>query len=330
MGEWPLAAIVMTFSVALSYAHEPDEPPPAPATTNESSWRVLSAMWKAIRADDKRISALRAGQYYVESFASGAPPLPYRAYHRVKVTLRGAPDEQLIVVNRQGFRPFQDTYVPDYHGAEFYEEELIFDATWRFKSKRRWVWGTPSEPSVPTPAKLVYGIHPGQAGELFTRMEKDQLAVQYQDGKRKASVAYTQAYPSCEVFQVLLPVGADLISGDTIRWGYLSGGVDDAYRVTRGSMDGPGGTPKRIFRLVGPEGLSFRYYSPLTGEYGSSHNQCSIDYKASTEATYQRALRKFLEDFKVDELTDKQGKAVDLPLGLEKPEVGVKGPLPRP
>ena len=161
-------------------------------------------------------------------------------------------------------------------------------------------------------------------------MEKDRLAVQYQDGKRKASVAYTQAYPSCEVFQVLLPVGADLISGDTIRWSYLSGGVDDAYRVTKGSIDDPDGTRKRVFRLVGPKGLSFGYYSPSAGEYGSSHNQCTIDYRTSTKATYQRALRKFLEDFKVDELTDKQGKAVDLPLGLEKPEVGVKGPLPRP
>ena len=121
-------------------------------------------------------------RYYTEDFDSGAPPLPYRAYLRIRLERTGAAEEERIVLRRQTFRPIQDGSLAgsrepyNYHGVEFRETETVFDRGWRFLSERRWAWGVPGgdyeEFRNPT-RELTYGIWRSAPGHVMLRAEEE-------------------------------------------------------------------------------------------------------------------------------------------------------------
>ena len=59
------------------------------------------------------------------------------------------------------------------------------------------------------------------------------------------------------------------------------------------------------------------FFNPLTGEYRYGGNQSGWTFKPCARRVYRQALRRFVDDLNMDRLTDRQGKLVDLPLGLK-------------
>ena len=57
-------------------------------------------------------------------------------------------------------------------------------------------------------------------------------------------------------------------------------------------------------------------YLPSTGEHKYRGGSYSWTYSLATKSAYEKVLRQFLRDFAIEELTDNEGRAVELPIGL--------------
>jgi len=279
-------------------------------------------MWAGIQADPQRMKLLFSDRYYVKDFSSGAPPLPYRAYLRIRVAWRGEGKDRVLVVSRQRVHPLQKDgdWVDWYHGVEFSEEELVFDENWRFRSEKRWVWGVPSMsgPEEKPPEKLVYGVYPSRPGHMEIRREGDKVSV-VQENKVVKTWPAVEDVPSWEAGEVLLPVAADLVKGAAIYCSYGGGRgagrkAEPDYRLVAGSIDGPNGEPVP----VGEVKDGGRYFIPRRAEFGSSGNQCTTQYTRTSADVYRKAFHELLKDFRIESLTDKKGRPVELPLGLQR------------
>lgn len=300
-------------------------PPDSTATgaSERKSWEPFNKMWAAVQKDPERMKLLFSDRYYTEHFSSGAPPLPYLAYRRIRVSYSGEGRKQAIVVSLQRVLPRQDTENDQardgYHGVQFSEDEFVFDTSWRFKSGRHWIWGVPGgRKRLKSPVNLLYGLY-DRPRCWAARVKNRRVVVSYADGEKKVSSAYANEFPFVDLYPLLLPLAADKIAGKTIHWAGLRG-ERDAYQVKEGTIDGPGGKPRRALELIDVRTgwRAGHYFCPPAGEYGHSANQCWTAYRLSTKDVYLTALRGFVKEFRFSKPKDRKGKPVDLPLGLKE------------
>jgi len=314
----------------------PSTPPsltPSPLTLparEGSSWDALRKMYAAVQGDPNRSEQLFSERYYTEDFSSGAPPLPYRAYRRIRVSYRTEERERLIVVTRQQGLPFQeDSEFRNYHSPCFVEEELVFDEGWGFRRAREWRWTAPPEASEAGLTTLTYGwwASRSSSGDREARAEGKSIHI-YEGGKEIRTFPLDESRPPAEAVLILFVVAADLVRGARIESQDCWKGTRNTFAVDdRAAAAGPSDTtllpPARVaVKETGGDWSSHNYishdFTPSTQKYGYSHSQCGWDFSPTTRAAYRRCLAKFLKDFGIEELRDDHDVVIDLPLGLEE------------
>ena len=318
---WSSRALFLMIALMASASSRRADGAALPARTGRS-WQVVDRMWDAVQKNAQRKKLLFSDRYYTEDFYSGAPPLPWRAYLRRRVSLIQSGRHGRIVVNRQYLMPIQEAH-PGYYGVEFREEELIFDTRWRLRRWRLWHWGRPAprdlrEPKVP--GTLSYGGRAGGEGYREVRVEGGK-AISSGAGERRREYPVDQAVPFQEAVELLLSVAADAAKGARLVCRLCPAGRTETYEVGRfedffGPPDG-GPVDDIVVKKSLNDTIAYDRYRPWQDERSSSYNQCSLRYKPTTRAAYQQALRKFLKRFRITTLADRGGKPVRLPLGLK-------------
>ena len=294
--------------------------PPRPGP----SWRAIDSMWAAVRNDPERLARFLSERYYVEHTDSGSAPLPSRSYHRVRVALGTRDRQPVIVVNSQQVLPFQHELNKDspyYHGAILEEEELVFDRRWRLLKRSRWSWGVSPAAGAATkpPDTLQYGgVYGSGAGHLETRIE-GRTAIVLDDGKVTRKVPFRGALPSYEAVELLLGAAAEAVKGATIQCQFVPSDRTDTYTVSDGDprIGRPKGSSTPIIAVEKARFGVTERIDPWRDERCSSHGQSSVALKPATADEYRRALRAFVRDFRIRTLVDREGKPVDLPMGLK-------------
>jgi len=293
--------------------------PPRPGP----SWRAVDAMWAAIRDDAGRRARFLSERYYVEYSDSGSSPLPKRVHRRVRVALGTRGRQAIIVVNSQQVLPFDHEFskqAPHYHGATLEEQELVFDRRWRFLKRTTWVWGTPpmTDPAAKPPDSVLYGIYPSSPGRHEVRIEGRKVII-LEDGKVTRTMPFGGGFPSYDAVGLLLGAAVDAVKGATIQCQISTSNRADIYTVSDGEVpiDGPGGTALTTIQVKEAGSRVMQSIAPWRDERVSSHGQSSVSLKPATAADYRRALATFVRDFKIRTLVDRDGKPVDLPMGLK-------------
>jgi hypothetical protein len=299
-------------------------------------------MWSAVVRDpDRGLGRLLAERFYMEDWETSAPgPSPRRAFHRVRISLGGRGDLGLFVVNRQFLQPVQDKSLWDnqegsggfefYFGVLFLEEELVFDRRWRFLDSRRWGWsgGVPENSWRDEQERLVaerqrLGFYPLKLTPSYgeVRVQNDEV-VDILDGKGRRTFALDRSVPSWEALEILFGLAADVVKGAKVtcqsmatgeRFTYAIRGADPEARDSRGKPTNEIWVWPEV-RDISEYAYSFK---PPSGEVQQSNNVVLCTLKRTTREVYEGAVGKFLSDFRITALTDKEGKPVDLPLGLK-------------
>ena len=340
----------MVFRISASRAGElsPNHAPQTVDAEAKAAWATVQRTWTSITTDEKRSREFFAPRYYTEDFRSGAPPLPYRAYYRIVTGRRKNRAEVELVLREQRFLPLQkhEGYghpMADYHGVHLEESESVYDSNLRFRVARFWHWGCSSAPNGEVCERLQYGVTANGAGyaEVVRSQdgkvdcaadgwggytlslgsvpgESDQKELDA-DGMWRASVTIQRDLPDCRVVKVLLSVHPEAVRDLTITCTELAGEV---YSYISTSYPPPdwgdlrdGQEDKTIYYGITTRDHTWSWLF-RENAYGRSGNQSSWDWRRVDEATYKAQLGRFLRDWGVEELQDRNGKKVALPIGI--------------
>jgi len=341
----------ISLGVTTSRAEQPSRhhAPQVADEQTKATWTTVRRIWTSIKADEEKSKQFFAPRYYMEVFESGAPPLPYRAYYKIVVERRkNSPDAELVV-KEQGFLPVQDydgySYeVVDYHGVHLEETESTYALDWSLKQARFFRWGCPSSLNTAKPSqKLRYGTTENGAGYAeITRSPGGRLHYaadgwggggwlgsirgegDYKelgpDGLWRSSTATSRDLPDWRVLKVLLSSLPEAARGINITCMNPENGQECSYAFlpfdpNRGDLrtrEGSDAALKTSLMIGSPHGWHYFGKDIFACEAG----QCTWIWRRIDAATYKAELKRFLQDHDVKSLQDRNGKVVELPIGI--------------
>jgi len=313
-----------------------------PAET--SSWDVVEKMWAAVLRDhDRGLKCLLVHRFYLEDWYTAAPgPSSRRAFHRISVSMDRRGAQQVFAVNTQLVQPVQDESLwpewkgpvpfPFYFGVYFVEEEMLFDTHWRFLGSRQWQWSAevPDESQGQNykeiesllAEKRRRGFYPVKITPSYAelRVDGDEVA-RIVDGKTEHRFPLDRTVPSWEALRLLFGVAGDVVKRARVTCQRMTTGERMTYTVTEREQEtretrGKSLREIQVYPTVKDTGAYGYLFDPPSGGM-EEHNAVVIcRFERTKREVFERALRKFLAEFRITSLTDKNGKAVDLPIGI--------------
>jgi len=312
-----------------------------------SSWDVVERMWAAVPRDHNRgLKCLLVHRFFMEDWYTGAPgPDTRRAFHRISVSRDKRGAQHVFAVTTQLLRPVQDESLwpddkghvlwPFYFGVYFVEEEMLFDTHWRFLGSRRWEWsaGVPDASQWPVPGreaggrllaeKRRRGFYPVKITPSYAELRVDgDEVVRLVDGEVESRFRLDRTVPSWEALRLLFGVAGDVVKGAKVTCQRMATGERMTYVVTERDAQARGDSwqgRKRTHVLpeIDKPALYGYLFAPPGGEMEEHNAVVRCGFERTTRKVFDQAVRKFLTEFRITSLTDREGKPVDLPIGIE-------------
>jgi len=303
----------------------PSETPSETCKDEAAAWEAVKEMWSAIQHDPKRAKLFFCERFYREDYPSGQRP-PYVAFARVFIKQQTQEDKKVLVVHEQSFLPLQEQwtdydYYKDAGDTRFKESVSVFDPDWRFLSWEEWTWQIARDDNT----KLPFARHSSaRSGDGRLTIVDAPLAT----GGELSHIDLPANLPFDPAVFHLLRIAGDAVTGRsilslTIPHGRL--GVFDisAEPGKAGWSDQPAisvsesALPRRWLGVSVPAALNLTVI-PSTSEYTTSYSQHYSEFTVTSKKTYMEQLRKFMRSFSIDTFSDRDGKPVPLPLGVDE------------
>jgi hypothetical protein len=141
-------------------------------------------------------------------------------------------------------------------------------------------------------------------------------------------LAADETLPHTEAVMLLLAVGAGLVRGTQVECGAgYQGGGRSLFEIKEplGKIGRPIAGSTAVVDVLEHENgepeisrAQKWYFHPAGKGWARSGDQCTTHMETATKELYQQELRKFLKELRINKLADRQGKPVELPLGLKE------------